>query len=373
MENNNGMVPANETQLEVKEKSQGKKKTGLFIGLGAAALAAVLAVTVPLGMFASGRRLYNNREFEEAKERFSALGFLPKFGEMADECDYAMAAEYAADGKYLEASQTYMNILDHKDSYELCQECFYEHAEQMFEEEKYQQAHEAFLAIKDYKDAAQRADDTLFAMAGLLLEEGELREARDVYVALGDYEGAAEGIMECDISLAMRIYEMGEYSDAYSIFADYAEQSEKAELYAALCLFRSANEAGAGIEDIYEIYDLLIGFADDPAAQEALEHPFFYAARFMGACWETEDHVYSIDGDYEGETIYHYVPWDSPDGAIYFLSDEEGCCFMIEEDPWFTITGFDSYDQLHPEKMYLVDRDGNEYTMIKYDEYVTEE
>lgn len=376
MENNtNKVVPAAEntvpaTQTVTPAAAQPaprKKRVGLFIGLGAAALVIIIAVVSVLGTYSSAMGLYEKSQYSRAKQMFSVFEFIPQFGEMAKECDYAQAGVYAKNGQYFEASQLYHGIRGYKDSAELTSVNLYAHGESLIESGKYQEARDLFIAMGDYKDAATKANEAVYAQAEAAYEKGKYIDARELFEELGDYEDAAERAVDCDISMGIDLYEMGRYEEAASVLKDYCDEYEIAEMYIALSAFWVTDELE--FDDMCVLHDRLLKFAGDSEVDFALAHPFFFYARFFDVEWRIKNTRYSIDAEFDCDTVYFDLPWDVEEGNLSYRYNDEYFCIEVNGDRWFTITGFDSYDELHPDEMYIEDPDGNAYTMYKYFEY----
>lgn len=127
-------------------------------------LAAVLVIVMAAGMCACGimdykkaQALYEDGDYEDAREIFEQLGDYEDAEQMVMACDYGMAEEWMDDGEYLKAGETFEKLDDYEDSEKLAKECYYTLAEQYMDEEKYTEARELYVKLGDYEDSEEKA------------------------------------------------------------------------------------------------------------------------------------------------------------------------------------------------------------------------
>ena len=353
----------------VKEKKPRKKGAWWKITLSVAGALIVLMAASVFGLYFTAQGMYNDGEYDSAKMVLSYLDFIPAFRSMAMECDYADAEQLANNGQYLLAHMIYENIIDYKDSAEKADQTLFEYGKQLLENENYEKALETFEELGDYEGAAEMVLQTKYLNAESLLQEGRFAAAKKIFEELGDYEDAASRVVECDILYGVKLYRSGQYNSAMELLNEYYKVSDLARAYCHLCLFRQYEEEGASIEMIGALYTMIEEYSYMGGdVEEALEHPFFFVIRFFGAGWKYEG--YALDADPRSLTIYHsYLPWYTPNGDLWYFWDDDGLFFCTDDAFWFGITGFDSYDTRHPENMYIVDSEGNQYTFYNYFEY----
>ena len=353
--------------------SPAKKKKAAAIAQIAAAVAVALLLLGFLGFCLKAKGLYNEGSYAEAKKAFEVLDFLPQFADMPAECDYAQAGAYAGEGRYLEAHELYTTLADYKDSSQLADAAYYNYALSLYNAGKYKESGEAFSAIDDYADAAQKEDDALYAWAQELYEAGDYDSAQIIFLTIGSYEDAASRYIDCQLNMALALYSSGDYERAAERFERYTAESRTACAYLQLCRFQLVERSRVNLEDMLGMYEALAEYTDIEDIAQALKDPYFFPVRFFGAYWMSANTYFTIDADIDPLVIKPFLPWSKPDGAIWFRSDDKYCYFFAGDALWFVIVGFDGYDQLHPELMYMVGGNGACYDMYKYYDSATGE
>lgn len=108
-----------------------------------------------------------------------------------DEADALMA-----DGKYEDASNTFLALGDYEDSAERAKNASYEWASSLFDKGEYDEAAVVFAELGDYKDSAERVESSgaekkyVEAVALLEGEPEEQGQAKEIFEELGGYKDA---------------------------------------------------------------------------------------------------------------------------------------------------------------------------------------
>jgi len=341
------------------------KGLGWKISLGVAGALLIIFIASVFGVYFSAQDMYSNGDFDSAKMMLSHFDFLPPFRQMANECDYADAMQNEQDGNYYLAHMIYKNLKGYKDSDDRAKEMLYLYALDLIDNDSYDQAKETFEKLGDYKDSAEYVTETMYLKAEYLFEQGKYNSARDIFLDLDDYKDSEDRAVDCIVEIAVGLYNSGKYTEASDLLEDYVDDYEKAEVYSYLCMYGIFNESGATTEIIGAVYSLLEEYADDyEDVEKALKNPFFHIVRFFGAEWECENA--GIRADLDEMMIYHNgLPWARPNGDISVYWDDEAMYIFTGEELWFSIDSFSSYDELHPDKMYVTGSDGERYVFEK--------
>lgn len=149
-------------------------------------LAFVLAVLMLLSLTACDNKskdyetamgLYNEGQYEQARELFEELADYEDSAEMVKKCDYQLALEYMAADKYEDAKALFVKLGNYEDSANMVKSCDYKIAMAKMEAGEYQEAREIFIALGDYKDSAA---NTVIAAQNMLVayvkKQGRLME-----------------------------------------------------------------------------------------------------------------------------------------------------------------------------------------------------
>ena len=318
--------------VAVQQPQEAKKKSGKGWKIALISVASLIVLTVGslFAIFFTAQGMFNNGQYSKARSCYDVLGGFMNSDEKVKLCDYTMAGKYAEDGNHKMAWKLYSGLGDYRDSRALSVEAMYNHGIALFEDGAYEEAGDIFFSIEDYKDSD-------------------------------------EWLVDCTIHQAIEMYRDGDYEEAAEIFDEFYDESDLAKAYGTLCLMKEYEDGGASLILTQAFYIVLAEYDDIDDVKEALESPFFYIARFFDAGWESGK--YYLDAETEKNLITHRVPWDSPRGDIYFESDDEALHFYIEDEWWFSITGFNNYSSLHPTKMYVEASDGESYEFTKYTEF----
>jgi len=361
-------VPA-VVQPATPKKKMSKTTVALLIGAGAFIL---LAGFLGLGFYGiysdlnTANSLYEQGKYMEAKEIYEDYTFVGWVSTMPSECDYQEGAKALKDGNYEEAREMFLYLGEYKDSADKADEAYFGIADELLEQGEYKEAAEIFAQLDSIEESFDKLDECNYAMADEYYKQGDLDAAAKLFGDMQGYKDSTNRFIDCMVDKGVLLYEAGEYEDAELLMDSYRIQSERARVYCDLCQFQMVrNTKNASDYDDAGIYDHLIQYKDSyPIVAEALKDPFFYFVRFWGAGWKYGS--YSLDGNAKDNTIFYYVPWKSPNGNITYKCSDEGLVVYADEKVWFTITGFDSYDEKHPGKMYVTGTNGKSYTFKNY-------
>jgi len=353
--------PAAEKAAKPKKKAA---KIILFVVLGVVLAALIAAGVMVMGAYneiQSAHQLLADGKYAQAKTIFEKYSYVDSLSDMPDKCDYAYAESLFDAGEYIPAAQAFQAMGTYSDCPGRVLESAYAGARAAYEEGDYEKAIDICdqWLPDDYEDVDELILSSRYDWAISVLDSGDTDTARQMLKALGDYRDCEELIAQCDIDEGVQLYADGNYDDAFTLLSDYTDEYETAAIYYYLCLFQDAVKENM-LSYSFSLYDLLASYAGNPDIDKALESPFFFYARFSGANWRYGMHYF----DYNTRTnvIDYYVPWRSSSGSITYDLSENGMNMYIGGKLLMTITGFSSYDEKHPDEMYITDPHGKEYT-----------
>lgn len=170
-----------------------KKKTGLIIGVIAAAVVLLAGAGVLVFFLTADARAYSKAmslkddgKYQEAIAAFTELGDYDDAGEQITDCKYLEAKQKLAKGQYDEAISAFTALGNYKDSRDMIKQCDYERAMQLYSSREYEEAGAIFASLGNYSDSADKVKMCDYAIAKSLIDSDPL-DAIDRLEALGGY------------------------------------------------------------------------------------------------------------------------------------------------------------------------------------------
>jgi len=319
-----------------------KKKSKALLWLIPLILVVLLAGGAVGGFFAvanTANDLFTAGKYEQAKEYYEYIRFLPDYDELAKSCDYRIAGKLMEEGSYVEARET-------------------------------------FLSVSDYQNSAELADEAHYLYGCELKSEKEYEDAIEVFESLGDYKDSDELRVDCVMAMVIDHYRAGRYKECIELAETCPDSREDAAIYMVLSNMRLLDMEGTDLENIRLIYDVLSESQfHNVDTREALEHPFFFSLRLFDTDWVFGDYYLHLDS--ESNSIDYNFPWATPDGDdIWYVNDDTALYFFITDAEgndhlWFKVLDFVVYFVEHPQAAYIFDAESNMYTFTNpdYDPY----
>jgi len=223
---------------------QPKKRTGMIIGIIAAAVVVLAGIgvlvfflTAPMRGYDRAMKLKESGSYQEAIEIFTELGDYEDSADQITDCEYLTAVKLMNDGDYDKAIEAFTALKGYKDSGDQITECRYLSAKKLMDAAEYDQAIEALTALKDYKDCPDLIHECNYQKAEAYVAEGKHSEALELYTALEEYKDSADKVNLCNYEIAKKDYDAGEFEKAAAAFealGDYKDSKEmlKASNYA---------------------------------------------------------------------------------------------------------------------------------------------
>ncbi|NLE69011.1 MAG: hypothetical protein GX611_02350, partial [Clostridiales bacterium] len=192
-------------EREEKEKKRRKRIRNslvalLILVLLAGAGYATITWGIPAYNYYQGEQLLAGKQFDQARERFLALGDYRDSQDLALEADYQKAAGFLQNGNVTaikSAEDIYLALKGYKDSQARYQAAHYQRAALIEKTGDYESAIAMYESLGSFEDSAEKAKKATYDWARALMEELDYAPAREKFLALGDYEDAPRLAVDC--------------------------------------------------------------------------------------------------------------------------------------------------------------------------------
>lgn len=207
--------------------------------------------------------LFNNGNYEEAAQKFTALGDFEDSVECANSSRYHHADQLLGSGEFIKAAEIFENLGYYSDSSDRAKDCRYQYAESLVAQQKHAEAASAFKMLGNYSDSKDRASELYYDIAAKHFDEGKYLEAYDVFATLGNYKDSQNRANEACYTYAGQLVEKGKLHNAYTYYKkiwNYSDSStlgSDAEYNHGLQQMESGNydEGGAAFRNILSYKD----------------------------------------------------------------------------------------------------------------------
>ncbi len=137
-----------------------------------------------------GNTLMNDGDYTGAKDAFLSIKHYENAEELAEYCDNMISYENAfslyEQGNYQEAAEKFEALGDFDDAEKKTEQCYFFHAIALYDEEQYEEALEIFESLGDYDKAKEYAEYCIEALNEESIEEPVSAEAGQAYLAISD-------------------------------------------------------------------------------------------------------------------------------------------------------------------------------------------
>ena len=133
-------------------------------------------------------QMLEDKQFDEAKDKFDDLGRFMDSREMVSEADYRKAMDYFENGWYFFAAEIFEKMTDYSDSETMAKESNYMLAFDYFKEKKYSQAMEIFEKLENYKDSSELYKESVYLYAKSETDRGNPSAALKLYNKIPGYK-----------------------------------------------------------------------------------------------------------------------------------------------------------------------------------------
>lgn len=269
--------------------------------------------------------MYNNQQFEEAKEIFESVQGFKYADEWVTKCKYSYANQLFDAGDYEHSYTAFDELGDYEDARARKDNSKYMNAKRLYVQGDYKAAADIFEEMGDYEDAVQQKKVCQYQNAVNYMNNQQYEEAIQWFEKTEGYEDSADRITSCKYQIAKQNYKNKNYADAKKQFAEISGYSDADKYYekSAMKLKYEKTKFKKCCFDNAEDIERLLG-----------EH--YYGVWYDGDNdnqviidkYERDGREYGIkcvsmpDGDYLYEVKYFYL--DKPDEIMreYMFYDE---------------------------------------------------
>jgi len=124
----------------------------------------------PANLYKEANAMYAEKNYAEAKIKYSALGNYKDSAVKVIECDYAAASDALARGDYDSAKQIFDTLSGYKDADDMSKECEYQKASSILNAGDYDSAKKIFDNLSGYNDADDMSKECEYRKAMLLYD-----------------------------------------------------------------------------------------------------------------------------------------------------------------------------------------------------------
>lgn len=160
------------------------------------ALILYFTVIVPNKQYDDAMKLYNNKQYIQAKEAFNKLGDYKDSEEKQNEIMYIYAEELLNKKEYENAQKEFAKLGDYSNSKDKANEAIYQQAIELFNNKKYEEAQELFSSISEYKDSNDKMKESIYLNAEELLKNKDYSKAAEGFLKLDDYKDSKTKVIE---------------------------------------------------------------------------------------------------------------------------------------------------------------------------------
>ena len=233
-------IAEEEARIEARKK---RKQTIIIVVtvllLIAAALVYVLVIK-PNNDYTNAVQLMEEGKYQEASETFVALGNYKDAADRIGEPYYEQGRALIAAGDPAGAEQVYEEAVTAFTALgdaaaDLVSEPYYVEAEAMMAAGYYARASEVFAKAGEYKDAASRVNEPFYEQGKALMAAGSYEEAIGAFTKADGYGDSADKIATCQgvlndqaYSAAVELLSEGKYQEASNAFAALGNYSDAA-------------------------------------------------------------------------------------------------------------------------------------------------
>jgi tetratricopeptide (TPR) repeat protein len=231
---------AKKTESEPPKK---KKKTPLILGILAAVIIAAAVggffvyknVIAPSLQYQEAEALFAQSNYEDARQKYQALGNYKDSAGKVTECDYAAACNALENKEYDLAKQMFSELSGYKDSDDLVKRCDYEVALYTLLNEEFDLAKQMFSELSGYQDADDLVKKCDYKKAVAFYNKGDYKDAVETFSSIFDYENSSKFVYSVFKKLAGQDY-VDKYTKGISYLTDYLENQKNSFIAFAIAV-----------------------------------------------------------------------------------------------------------------------------------------
>lgn len=318
----------NNTPITVNSNVFPEKKSKVSVGIIVFLIVAFIAVALLgtyIGCYTGAKKNARNGDFAAA----DSLLFMPSITKLHDAklVEYIDAGQLLADGKYVEAHATFIELYGYMNAEELAKESNYHYAMLLADANYYDNALYIMKALSNegYKDAEDKVKEIQYRQGMyFFIERGEPVTAYKKLDALRGYSDVNDVLALLEETIyaeGQSLYYDGEYHSAEKLFSVISSYEDSAK-YITLISAHTVKDWDVTDQLVESLIDILY-FED---ASEVLLSTQEIGERFLRGTWTGYDYHLIVNDD---GSIEYTLPWFYY-GDYYRI--EDGAILVYPED-----------------------------------------
>ncbi len=184
-----------------------KKRLALMICGGALLLVTSFLLIINESNYQRAVACVENGEYDSASDAVNKVFLFYK--DNSELCDYISAGLYLQKGYFQEAKEKFLALGDYRGAANMAQECDYQYAQMLLDRQELEHAKAAFTALGGYSDAASMVLECDYRRGLAFLKAKQFNEAKAVFdkLAQANYRDSGKMTLEVEYQHAKDIYE----------------------------------------------------------------------------------------------------------------------------------------------------------------------
>jgi TolA-binding protein len=187
-----------------------------------------------------------------------------------DSSDYKSAMSLYENGQYEEAIEKFTALGDYEDSSDMISACKYAEATDFYNAAEYDSAKAIFEELGNYEDSTQWITACDYGSAINLYNNGDYESAASMFEKLTGYEDSENYLAECNIARADSLAGNGDYSGAEALYLKVYQETGNTKAADGMCACAEAMIASGDTDTASEILDNLTDYEGAETARNEL-------------------------------------------------------------------------------------------------------
>ncbi|MFI3164315.1 MAG: tetratricopeptide repeat protein [Bacillota bacterium] len=292
----------------------------------------VTEIAVPAWQYESALTSFENGQYDDAINKFTALGEYENSAEMVTESTYKLAESYIQSGDYESARAIFQNLGEYENSASYVTETFKMEGVYHMAQKNYYAALEVFGTISDYDGIYDLQNQCYYNLAIEASDNGEDDLALELFYQANDYAYSADYILSIIKTQANTYYASGNYAKLIQLL----ENSDYDFVYDYMTVAVPAYETEARAyydageyfiaKEMYAILENSTQWLTEVAANRVLAYPVFCDARLYANNYDEVIAVFDLS--YESYAVIQEVSGY----MVNFLSDSKWVAFSFSDE-----------------------------------------
>ncbi len=292
----------------------------------------VTEIAMPAWQYESALTSFEKGDYNEAIDKFTALGDYEDSQEMITESTYKLAESYIQDGDYFGARDVFQSLGDYKESATYVLETYKMEGETYMSQLDYYSALDVFATISDYDGVYNLENQCYYYLAIQANNDGDYDSALELFEEANDYGNSADFILSIIKTQANEYFTDGSYAKLikllefsdYDFVYDYMSVAVPAYEAEARAYYDSGQYYVA--KEMYLILANSTEYLSETAASRVVAYPIFCDARMYANNYDEVMEVFDLS--YESYAIIQEVSGY----MVSFLSDAKWVSFSFSDE-----------------------------------------